>query len=185
MWVTERNYFFNKRGCCGKYAGLPCSNTYNHFICLPVSSFDFSFSAWGKNAHLYVYFLCNNYNGSLYLQNNQPNYFLMEQNQQKDYLSQSNQQILPALPNSTAVLVLGILSIVVCFITGIIALVMAKKDLDLYNANPGTYSASSYSNIKTGRICAIIGIIIQGLGLIAYIIFVAVLVGTIGKEGFK
>lgn len=109
----------------------------------------------------------------------------MEQNQQKDYLSQTNQQILPALPNSTAVLVLGILSIVVCFITGIIALVMAKKDLELYNANPGMYSASSYSNIKTGRICAIIGIVLWCLGILAYSIFIAFIIGTIGKEGFR
>jgi len=36
-----------------------------------------------------------------------------------------------ALPNATAVLVLGILSIVVCFITGIIALVQAKKEMAL------------------------------------------------------
>ncbi len=107
----------------------------------------------------------------------------MEQNPQQDYLSQSNQQVLPNLPNATAVLVLGILSIVVCFITGIIALVMAKKELALYNANPGMYSSASLSNIKTGRICAIIGIILQGIGILIYIIFIVALVGAMGAAG--
>jgi hypothetical protein len=65
----------------------------------------------------------------------------MEQNQQ-DYLTQNPLQVQPPLPNATAVLVLGILSIVVCFITGIIALVLANKDMALYNANPGAYSPS-------------------------------------------
>lgn len=45
-------------------------------------------------------------------------------------MEQSQQQLQPQqpLPNATMILVLGILSIVVCFITGIIALVMAKKE---------------------------------------------------------
>lgn len=107
----------------------------------------------------------------------------MEQNPQQDYLSQSNQQVLPNLPNATAVLVLGILSIVVCFITGIIALVMAKKELALYNANPGMYTPASLSNIKTGRICAIIGIVLQGVAVLVYIIIFVVALGAIGASG--
>ncbi|RZJ67604.1 MAG: DUF4190 domain-containing protein [Flavobacterium sp.] len=70
------------------------------------------------------------------------------------------------LPNATAVLVLGILSICTCccwgpigLALGIIALVLAKKDDVLYLANPELYS--NYSNIKTGRILAIIGIVLN------------------------
>lgn len=107
----------------------------------------------------------------------------MEQNPQQDYLSQSNQQVLPNLPNATAVLVLGILSIVICFITGIIALVMAKKEMELYNANPGMYSPASLSNIKTGRICAIIGIVLQGIGILFYIFFIVIFIGAMGAAG--
>lgn len=107
----------------------------------------------------------------------------MEQNQQQDYLSQSNQPVLPNLPNATAVLVLGILSIVVCFITGIIALVMAKKDMELYNANPGMYNPASLSNIKTGRICAIIGLVLWGIGILIYILFFVFLFSAIGASG--
>jgi hypothetical protein len=56
-----------------------------------------------------------------------------------DYLSnpnEGNQQ----LPNATSVLVLGILSIVVCFVCGIIALVMSNKDMAMYKANPEAYT---------------------------------------------
>lgn len=77
------------------------------------------------------------------------------------------------LPNATAALVLGILSIVVCFICGIVALVISNKDIDMYKANPELYTATSYNNIKAGRVCAIIGIALQVLVLIAYIIFIA------------
>lgn len=108
----------------------------------------------------------------------------MEQNQ-PDYLTPNPHQVLPSLPNATAVLVLGILSIVVCFITGIIALVLANKDLALYNANPGAYSASSLSNIKTGRICAIVGISLQLVGIIIYIIFIVAIFSSIPASDFR
>lgn len=95
----------------------------------------------------------------------------------RDYLSSSNEA---QLPNATATLVLGILSIVVCFICGIIALVISGKDLALYKANPGMYSQSSYNNIKAGRICAIIGLALQVVGLIVYVAFIAFFVSRIG-----
>lgn len=87
------------------------------------------------------------------------------------------------LPNATAVLVLGILSIVICFICGIIALVMANKDMALYRSNPGLYSEASYNNIKAGRICAIIGIALQAIGLIIYIFMIAFVVSTAAGAG--
>ena len=96
---------------------------------------------------------------------------------------QTNNQVQPPLPNATAILVLGILSIVICLITGIIALIMAKKEMALYEANPGMYSAASYSNVKTGRICAIIGIVLQGIGILFYILFAIIFVSAIGASG--
>ncbi|MBX9784958.1 MAG: hypothetical protein K2X48_16840 [Chitinophagaceae bacterium] len=89
----------------------------------------------------------------------------------------------PPLPNATLILVLGILSIVVCLITGIIALVMAKKEMALYDANPGVYSQASYNNVKTGRICAIIGIVLQGIGLLIYIAFIVFFAAAVGAAG--
>ena len=67
------------------------------------------------------------------------------------------------LPNAIAVLILGILSIPTCcfygsgLIFGIIALVLAKKDMALYKQDPALYDG--YSNLNTGRILAIIGIV--------------------------
>jgi hypothetical protein len=90
------------------------------------------------------------------------------------------------LPNATAVLVLGIVSIVGCccyglpgLIAGIIALVLYSKDAKLYKANPTEYS--NYSNLNTGRILAIIGIIMSVL----YVIYVIVLISTVGWEAMK
>lgn len=90
------------------------------------------------------------------------------------------------LPNSTAVLVLGILSIPTCccwgivgLILGIIALVLAKKDTVLYNENPEQYDG--FSNIKTGKILAIIGIVLSAIYLIINIYFYAV----VGVEGMQ
>jgi len=78
------------------------------------------------------------------------------------------------LPNGTAVLVLGILSIITCccygFIgltLGIIALVLAKKDLKLYQESPELYL--NYKNLNTGKILGIIGIILSSIYLICTI----------------
>lgn len=80
------------------------------------------------------------------------------------------------LPNATAVLVLGILSIVSCWlygiigvILGIIAIVLHKKDKAVYETNPAMYE-QSFKNSKAGNICGIIGLILSGLFLL-YIIF--------------
>ena len=74
------------------------------------------------------------------------------------------------LPNATAVLVLGILSVLTCccwgigLILGIVALIVAKKDIALYSENPEQFEG--YSNINTGRVLAIIGIVLSSLYLI-------------------
>jgi hypothetical protein len=86
------------------------------------------------------------------------------------------------LPNATAVLVLGILSIVTCMcygilglILGIIALVLASKDKTLYLSAPDTYLANSFKNLNTGRICAIIGTVMSVLYLIMIICVIAII----------
>lgn len=92
------------------------------------------------------------------------------------------------VPNSTAVLVLGILSIVTCFcygifgiVFGIIALVLASKGIKMYNAFPEKYSLPSFKNLNAGKICAIIGLSLSALFLIYIVIVVvyAVIVGSV------
>ncbi|OBW42707.1 hypothetical protein AB670_00920 [Chryseobacterium sp. MOF25P] len=82
------------------------------------------------------------------------------------------------LPNATAVLVLGIVSIVGCccygvlgLIAGIIGLVLYKKDNALYQSNPTLYS--DYNNLNTGRILCIIGLILSALYLVLNIGMIA------------
>jgi hypothetical protein len=85
------------------------------------------------------------------------------------------------LPDSTAILVLGILSIIGSFcygivglILGIIGLAMAGRPEKLYRQQPTRYSQSSYSNMKAGKVCAIIGLCLSSLWLLGLLaIFVA------------
>ena len=92
------------------------------------------------------------------------------------------------LPNSTAVLVLGILSIVTCccygivgIILAIIALVLASKDKKLLLESPMEYSEKSKKNLNAGRIMAIIGLIFS----IFYVVYVIVIIATIGVEALS
>ena len=82
------------------------------------------------------------------------------------------------LPNGTAVLILGIISILGCccygivgLICGIIGLVLAKKDVALYKQNPSAYN--NFSNLNTGRILCIIGVVLSVIYLIANIVLLA------------
>jgi hypothetical protein len=98
---------------------------------------------------------------------------------------QYGQQI---VPNSTATLVLGILSIVSCWFYGlpgvilaIIALYISGAGKRAYEANPTWYSLASYNNLKAGRICAIVGLCLSAIYfLIAFVIlaFVGTAIGA-------
>lgn len=94
------------------------------------------------------------------------------------------------LPNSTAVLIMGIISIISCWcygviglVLGIIALILATKDRRRYLLEPDVYTASSYKNLMAGRITAIIGICLSSLFL-AFILF-AILSELIDKFPWK
>ncbi|MBT5403669.1 MAG: DUF4190 domain-containing protein [Crocinitomicaceae bacterium] len=93
---------------------------------------------------------------------------------------ENNFQSKQPIPNATAVLVLGIISIVGCFcygivglICGIIALILASKAKKLYEENPEKWS--NYSNLNAGRTCAIIGTILSGLYLLFLIVYIVLL----------
>lgn len=95
------------------------------------------------------------------------------------------------LPNSTTVLVLGILSVASCWcygiigiILGIVALILATKDRRRYLLEPDVYTQSSYKNLVAGRIVAIIGICLSGLFLVMVLIAIlSELVGDFPWEG--
>lgn len=74
------------------------------------------------------------------------------------------------LPNSTLILILGILSILGCccysipgLICGIITIVLANKATAVYKLAPENYS--DYGNVKAGKIMAIIALVLSVLFL--------------------
>lgn len=90
-----------------------------------------------------------------------------------------NQNWQRQLPNSTGVLVLGILSIVMCWCYGflsvimaIVALVLASSAEREYRQNPQAYTQASYKNLKAGKTCAIIGLCLSGLAIVCAIIYI-------------
>lgn len=78
------------------------------------------------------------------------------------------------LPNSVGVLVLGIISIVfaglVGLICGIISLSMAGAATREYNQNSMRYSEASYSQMKAGKVCGIIGVCLSSLVLVIIVL---------------
>lgn len=98
---------------------------------------------------------------------------------------EENKQI---LPNSTAVLVLGIVSIVgvLCsqgifgIVLGIIGLVLSGSPMKMLKENPEAYTEASVKNLKAGRICSIIGVSIGG----AVFLLVIILILLVSAGGF-
>lgn len=97
--------------------------------------------------------------------------------EQQDYLSPvPNQNSQQNLPNATASLVLGIISIVgvLCYgvglICGIIGLILANKDRRMYKEFAEMYSPASYGTSNAGRICCIIGIILFCLVILLFVL---------------
>ena len=83
------------------------------------------------------------------------------------------------LPNATAVLILGALSLVFCWcygiigmVLGILAVVLASAPRKAYLENPERFTETSYKNLNAGRVCGIIGICISALILLAVILAV-------------
>ncbi|MEG0796068.1 MAG: CCC motif membrane protein [Odoribacter sp.] len=90
------------------------------------------------------------------------------------------------LPNSSAILVLGILSLVFCWcygfiglILGIIAVVMANGQRKIYLEATSAYTESSFKNLNAGRICGIIGISISAF-ILALWLFIFLGIVTLG-----
>lgn len=100
-----------------------------------------------------------------------------------------NKIVKESLPNATATLVLGILSIVACmcyglpgFVLGIVALAISGKSVRLYKENPEKWL--DYGNLKAGRITAIIGLSLSAVALLIMIIYIAI-VGGIAALSFN
>ena len=71
----------------------------------------------------------------------------------------------------TVVLILGILGIVCCTICGIVAWVMGNNDLREMAA--GTMDASGRGLTQAGKICGMISVILQIVGLVIWLLFMS------------
>ena len=85
------------------------------------------------------------------------------------------------LPNSSAVLVLGICSIVfgclfVGLILGIIGLALSSQGRKMHKENPELYDG--YGSLNAGWILSIIGIVLSGIYSFYWIIVVAIMGGA-------
>lgn len=97
------------------------------------------------------------------------------------------------LPNSSAALVMGILSIVcICcgfgavigIVLGILAIIFAKKAKTLYEENPTQYTETSVKNANAGRICGIVGLCVAGLWMLCAISFwILMMLGVLASAG--
>lgn len=72
----------------------------------------------------------------------------------------------------TTVLVLGILGLVVCQVCGIVAWVMANKDLPKMEA--GTMDPEGLGQTKAGKICGIISVILLAIIIVIYVLMFVV-----------
>ena len=92
--------------------------------------------------------------------------------------TQKNEFNLP-VPNSNAILTLGILSIITCcccngiigIILSIIAIVLAAKSKREFNRNSDMYDERTLGKVNAGRTCAIIGLTV---GLLMFVIAILV-----------
>ena len=94
-------------------------------------------------------------------------------------------------PFSTAVLVLGILSIPTCICYGVVglaigitALALATKGKRLYNQHPDKYTQASYKNLSAGKTCAIIGVCLSALWFLYFIIIMGVAITPLNNLAF-
>lgn len=93
------------------------------------------------------------------------------------------------LPNSKTVLTMGILSLVTFFlccgplniIFSIIGLVQAKSAKQIHEANPEMYDG--ISDVKTGRVLSIIGLVLSILGFLFGIVYFSIILALVGMEG--
>ncbi|MHC4680022.1 MAG: DUF4190 domain-containing protein [Planctomycetota bacterium] len=74
------------------------------------------------------------------------------------------------------ILALGILGLVCCFICGIIAWVMGNNDLREMAA--GRMDRSGQGLTQAGKICGMISVILQIIGLVMWLLFMALGAGT-------
>jgi len=85
------------------------------------------------------------------------------------------------IPYSVTAMVFGIVSIAaMCYfgwVAAIVALVLYKKGMKIYNENPPDYKQSSLGMMRTAKICGTIGLIVSIVTTILYILYIVLIIG--------
>ncbi|MHC4072644.1 MAG: DUF4190 domain-containing protein [Planctomycetota bacterium] len=81
----------------------------------------------------------------------------------------------------TLILVLGILGLVCCFICGIVAWVMGNNDLRDIDA--GRIDPSGRGLTQAGKICGMVSVALQIVGLLIWLMIMAIGIGTSVEMG--
>ena len=88
-------------------------------------------------------------------------------------------QVQKSVPNAMLIMICGIVSIVFCCglgtVAGAVAIIMSSKANKLIAEDPDGYSNAK--NVKIGRTCAMIGVGLQVLWILLYIIYIIFIVG--------
>jgi hypothetical protein len=115
-----------------------------------------------------------------------PNIYREDMEEQTNQPTRGNVHTTPYpvnLPNSNTILVLGILSLLLCWwhifsiagvILSIVTLSLARKEKSIYSLQPAQFTLSSLNNVKVGRVCAIIGLIIS---VVVFVLSVLMIIG--------
>lgn len=107
--------------------------------------------------------------------------YLMENNELNPAAQPKPSFIIPEkIPEAESIFFMGIISIAIgCLgiIPAIMALNKAPKAKMIYQANPRKYSSESYSQLKTGTVLAWVGL---GLNILLFLFFIVYLFVVIG-----
>ena len=100
------------------------------------------------------------------------------ENTNENTIIETSQNRTENVPYSISVLVLGICSIVTCgcyglpgLVCGIVALVQSKIGLTAYEENPSLYKEDSLKNLKAGKTCATIGVILSSIFFMVILVY--------------
>jgi F0F1-type ATP synthase assembly protein I len=122
---------------------------------------------------------------------------LEEINQNPGSANWSNSSPQVELPNATAALVLGIISLVCtvllwcCYgfipglIMAIIGLALGVSSIKSYNSNPALYTEKSFKNAKAGKIMSLISLILCAVMIVLAILLIALGIALDAREYMK
>ncbi|HEX6517272.1 MAG TPA: DUF4190 domain-containing protein [Nocardioidaceae bacterium] len=92
-------------------------------------------------------------------------------------------QYVPEHPRATLSLVLGLIGLLACQVVSPVAWVIGKRTVDEIDASRGAVGGRGQA--QAGYVLGIVGTVLLGLGVVAAIVYVVVMVAVIGGVAFN